>query len=56
MQKVAFVAMKHECARHLLKQEFTGGAVRDLTASQDEGDRTARTVCQSVDFGGASTA
>src|SRR4029077_1699367 len=53
---IAFVAMKHGCARHLPKQEFAGGAVCDLTASQDEGDRTARTVCQSVDFGGASTA
>src|SRR4051794_22535043 len=48
--------MKHGCLRHLLKQQFTGSAICDLATSQHEGDRTTRAICQSVDFGGASTA
>ena len=53
---VAFVAMKHGCLRHLLKQQFAGSAVCDLTTCQHEGDRTTRTICQGVDFGGAPAA
>lgn len=38
--------------RPLLKQLGTGGAICDLAASEHEGDRTTRAVCQSVDFRG----
>jgi len=41
---------------HPFEQGIGGGAVGDLAAGQQEGDRTAEAIGQGVDFGGPPAA
>lgn len=52
---VPFVAVQEFGCGHPVEQTVGGGAVRNLTAGQQEGERPTTRIAQGVDFGGSPT-
>jgi hypothetical protein len=53
---VTFVAMQDVTGRHLRQKLCAGGAIGDIAACEHEGDGSALSVRQRMDFGRASAA
>ena len=47
---VALVAVEYPCRRHLFQQDIGSGAIRNLSAGQQERDGAAEAIGQRVDF------
>ncbi len=54
--RLAFVSVQDRRRRHPLEQGVGGGAIRDLAAGQQKGDRTAVRVGERVDLRGPAAA
>jgi hypothetical protein len=52
---ITLVGVQDRALGHLLQEQIPGGAIGDLAAGQEEGDRTALAVRKGVDLRGTPT-